>query len=66
MGLSYQWAEGDSMNVQSTRRARRDAERTRRSGRTAVAGGLAILLLGGMGLGFVVFDTAQQLSLIHI
>ncbi|WP_315277294.1 VWA domain-containing protein [Kocuria carniphila] len=48
------------MNVQSTRRARRDAERTRRSGRTAVAGGLAILLLGGMGLGFVVFDTAQQ------
>lgn len=60
MGLSYQWAEGDSMNVQSTRRARRDAERTRRSGRTAVAGGLAILLLGGMGLGFVVFDTAQQ------
>ena len=51
------------MNVQSTRRARRDAERTRRSGRTAVAGGLATLLLGGVGLGFVVFDDAQQSSL---
>lgn len=50
------------MNVQSTRRARRDAERTRRSGRTALAGGLAILLLGGLGLGFVVFDTTQQAS----
>ena len=50
------------MNVRSTRRARRDAERTRRSGRAAVAGGLAILLIGGMGLGFVVFDDAQQSS----
>lgn len=48
------------MNVQSTRRARRDAERTRRSGRTALAGGLAILLLGGTGLGFVVFDSEQH------
>lgn len=51
------------MKVQSTRRARRDAERTRRSGRTAVAGGLAILLLGGVGLGFVVFNDTQQSSM---
>lgn len=48
------------MNVQSTRRARRDAERTRRSGRTALAGGLAILLMGGTGLGLVVFNGEQQ------
>lgn len=42
------------MNTQTTRRARRDAERNRRGGRSALLGGLAILVLGGTGLGFVV------------
>lgn len=54
------------MATPETRRARRDAERNKRSGRQAVLGGLSMLALGTLGFGYILSGSLEPSSVVSI